>query len=57
MQASPQNTADAIDAHPSVTASQPWLNVLGSRFWLDWLVDEESELSLNVIQRSNFGVG
>lgn len=36
--------------HPSAAASQPWLNVQGSRFFLDWLGEYQTSLAFTTYQ-------
>jgi uncharacterized protein (TIGR03032 family) len=38
------------EINPSVTASQPWLNVMGSRHLLDWMADERVSLAFTTYQ-------
>ncbi len=35
---------------PAAAASQPWLNVQGSRFFLDWLAEQQVSLAFTTYQ-------
>lgn len=37
-------------SHPSASASQPWLNAVGSRYFLDWLSDQSISLAFTTYQ-------
>ena len=51
MTESQENNPETPDATtPATTASQPWLNAQGSRYFLDWLAEQQASLAFTTYQ-------